>query len=88
MKIMLSRDWFNEDPSKRRRVRGLIIEIGYRCTCSMECPHYYECKYRGKWRFHNRMVDFARWMNQKFNIKFHSPIYLQQYPHHETHPMS
>lgn len=78
MKIWFSRDLMNNDPEKRNKITGLIIEVGRKCRYSCWCPHGAKCKYRGSYKFHNACVAISTFFKYRLGWKwFRIPFYIQ-----------
>jgi hypothetical protein len=78
-KVRFFRDWLNYDPKLRKKIKGLHIEIGYRCQVACYCDCASKCKYKGSWKWHNFWVEVSRFFYRKFKIHWHNPIYITRH---------
>lgn len=75
-RILFYRDIMNPDPKKRKRIKGLIINIGRRCLSSCWCDHAPKCRYNKGFRFNNMIVNFRRIIRLKFKIDLPQIIFI------------
>jgi len=78
-KISFSRDWLNDDPKKRKRIKGLHIEYGYYCLSCSSCDCMSKCKYKGGFKFHNWSVKVHRFFEYKLHIKLPHLLYISKH---------
>lgn len=79
MKVFFSRDLMGERKKNGKfKIDGIIVEHGYDCLNSCWCKHGAECKYRGRYRFHNACVAIQRFFQYRLGWKwFRIPFYFQ-----------
>lgn len=80
MKVWFHRDLMNKDPKERKKIKGIIFEMGYECGHSCWCEYGSKCKYRGSYRFHNACVSITNFFHYTLGWKwFHIPFYFQRH---------
>lgn len=88
------RDLLNSDPTKQRRITGLIITIGYRCSDSCWCDCASKCKYNKGYSYNNLSVRVHSFFQYRLNIKLPHLLYIsresrnfsgtEMCPHHKS----
>ena len=76
IKIFFYRDILNRDPKKRKKIKGLIINIGRRCMSSCYCDKAVYCPYRSSYKFNNLIVRLRNWFYWKFHIQVPQIIFI------------
>lgn len=77
-KISFEYDLFNNDPKKRKKIKGITITHGYNCLSSCWCDCQAKCKYKSKYTFHNFSVNVHRFFEYRLHIKLPHLIYIQR----------
>lgn len=81
-KIKWMRDLFNNDPTKRKKIKGLSITIGYRCSDACWCDCASKCKYRKGFGFHNFSVRLHDFFQYRLHIKLPHFLYVDKESNH------
>lgn len=78
-KVRFMHDLLNSDPKLRKRIKGLLVEVGCECQVSCYCDCCNKCKYKSNYKWNNFWVGVSRFLYRKFKIDWHNPIHITKH---------